>query len=186
MIVSDGLVRLSLTADGSSRPHETGLHAQSSQRITMPRADPPSATADAPSEGGTPILAGSESDGPRYLEGAQPRPRRDVSAMALAAGFEVYGMCKQPDEPPSVKRQRLLLVLRSRAVVYVEPAVGGSVLRELLMAFLDGGGYAGVGYPALRAHSQRKLSQLVQVHATKPPALPLWLARLQSLQPWTL
>ena len=52
--------------------------------------------------------------------------------MALAAGFEVYGMCAAADESASVKRARLLVVLQSRAIVYVDTATACSALRELL------------------------------------------------------
>ena len=78
------------------------------------------------------------------------------------------------DERPYDKRAHLLLVLQSRAVVYAEVTIACNTLRELLLAFLDGGGYSGAGYGALRAHSQRKLAHLVQSaleHARGPLAL---------------
>ena len=107
-------------------------------------------------------LAGTESEAPRSLEGAS-KPRKEVSAMALSAGFEVYGVCREDGLVSSARKKRaqLLLVLQSRAVIYAD-ANAASTLRELLLSFLDGGGYHGAGYPALRSHAQRKLAQVVQ------------------------
>ena len=60
-----------------------------------------------------------------------------------------------------MKRARLQLVLATRALVYADGASTTPLMRELLVAFLDGGGYDGPGYAARRATSQRKLAQLV-------------------------
>jgi hypothetical protein len=106
-------------------------------------------------------LAGTDADAPRSLVGAT-RPRKDLSAVALQAGFEVYGVCRGVDDTRLRKRTQLLFVLQSRAVVYAEAEAGAAALRELVLDFFEGGGYTGAGYTALRAHAQRRLAALVQ------------------------
>lgn len=84
-------------------------------------------------------------------------PRRDQSYVALCAGFEVYGMCRAAHEPAAARRASLLKVLSHRTIVHADAAAAASLV-ELTLSFLGGGGYAGGGYPSLRALGQRALS----------------------------
>lgn len=103
-------------------------------------------------------LAGTDADAPRPLEGAT-RPRKDQAALALGVGFEVYGVCCD-GAMAQRKRAQLLLVLQSRGIVYADVAAA-TALRELVLAFLDGGGYDSVGYMAFRTRAQRRLSHVI-------------------------
>ena len=52
-------------------------------------------------------------------------------------------------------------MLQSRQLVYADMAAA-TTLRELCLGFLDGGGYGGAGYEALRLASQRQLTDAIQ------------------------
>ena len=158
--LSPQMQRLSSNGGGTPpllRCKSAGLDASPSTRIATKRES--GEPADVLEGGGVPSLGGSDTDAPRWIEGAT-RPRKEVAAVALGAGFEVYGACRGSEEAARQKRANLLRVLQSRSIVYAD-ADACKVANELLLSFLDGHGYGGAGYLALRAHSQRKLAQTI-------------------------
>ena len=61
----------------------------------------------------------------------------------------------------SRSRAQFLLVLQRRAIVYAEPSATCVALRELVLGFLEAGGFGSHDYASWRTHSQRKLAHLI-------------------------
>ena len=86
---------------------------------------------------------------------------------ALPPGRLVRSASLAQERPPVIapagdrKHDRLLRALRGRALVYAEPEAAAQ-LRELLLGFLQGGGYLGGGYAALRKRAQRALAAMIE------------------------
>ena len=101
--------------------------------------------------------------------------------VAQQAGFA--GVCLPEGAAAAARRSHLLLVLSSRSIVYADAACADA-LRDLVLAFLDGGGHSGLATPrsaparsaaspsTCRPSSRARLGRWQQSTVASPSSFP--------------